>query len=49
MKRKRRNPSVVFKAKLALAVIKGDKMLAELAEQFEVHAMEKPVAGTGQR
>ena len=38
MKRKRRNHSAAFKAKVALAALKGDKTLAELAEQFEVHA-----------
>ena len=37
MRRKRRNHSAAFKAKLALAALKGDKTLAELAEQFEVH------------
>ncbi len=37
MKRKRRNHSSVFKAKVALAANRGDKTLAELAEQFEVH------------
>lgn len=37
MKRKRRNHSAAFKAKVALAALKGDKTLAELAEQFEVH------------
>ncbi len=37
MKRKRRNHSAAFKAKVALAAIKGDKTLAELSEQFEVH------------
>lgn len=37
MKRKRRNHSAVFKAKVALAALKGDKTLVELAEQFEVH------------
>lgn len=37
MKRKRRNHSAAFKAKVALATLKGDKTLAELAEQFEVH------------
>src|SRR5512139_4193020 len=37
MKRKRRNHSSAFKAKVALAALKGDKTLAELAEQFEVH------------
>jgi transposase len=37
MKRPRRNHSTVFKAKVALAAIRGDKTLAELAEHFEVH------------
>lgn len=37
MKRPRRNHSAAFKAKVALAAIRGDKTLVELAEQFEVH------------
>lgn len=37
MKRKRRNHSSSFKAKVALAAIKGDRTLSELAEQFDVH------------
>jgi transposase len=36
-RRQRRNHSSVFKAKVALAALKGDKTIAELAEQFEVH------------
>ena len=36
-KRARRNHSPVFKAKVALAVIKGDRTLAQLSEQFDVH------------
>lgn len=36
-KRKRRNHSPSFKAKVALAAIRGDRTLAELAEQFDVH------------
>jgi transposase len=36
--RPRRNHTAVFKAKLALAAIKGEKTLSELAEQFDVHA-----------
>jgi hypothetical protein len=34
----RRNHTPGFKAKVALAAIKGDRTLAELAEQFDVHA-----------
>ena len=37
-RRPRRNHSASFKAKVALAAIKGDKTLTELAEQFDVHA-----------
>jgi transposase len=37
MKRTRRNHGATFKAHVALAAIKGDKTLAELAEQFRVH------------
>ena len=36
-KRPRRNHSPAFKAKVALAAVKGDKTLAELAQQFIVH------------
>lgn len=37
MKRPRRNHGAAFKAQVALAAVKGDKTLAELAEQFSVH------------
>lgn len=37
MSRKRRNHSAAFKAKVALAALKGDKTIAELAQQFELH------------
>ncbi len=37
-KRSRRTRSPAFKAKVALVAIKGDKTLAELAQQFDVHA-----------
>ena len=37
MRRERRNHSAVFKAKVALVAVRGDKTLAELAEQFDVH------------
>ena len=33
----RRNHTAAFKAKVALAAMKGDKTLAELAQQFDVH------------
>ena len=36
-KRARRNHTPTFKAKVALAAIKGEKTLAELAQQFDVH------------
>lgn len=37
MRRPRRNHSPEFKAKVALAALRGEKTLAELAEQFDVH------------
>ena len=37
MRRKRRNHSPEFKAKVALAALRGDRTVAELAEQFDVH------------
>ena len=36
-KRTRRNHSPAFKAKVALADVKGEQTLAELAQQFDVH------------
>ena len=36
-RRPRRNHSAAFKAKVALAAVRGDKTLAELAKQFDVH------------
>jgi len=35
--RPRRNHGAEFKARAALAAIRGDKTFAEIAEQFEVH------------
>jgi transposase len=37
MKRPRRNHTAVFKAKVALAALRGDKTLAELAQQYDIH------------
>ena len=36
-RRPRRTHTAGFKAKVALAALKGDKTLAELAQQFDVH------------
>ena len=37
-KRSRRNHSPAFKARVALAAVKGEKTLMELAQQFDVRA-----------
>jgi len=37
MKRPRRNHAAGFKAKVALAALRGDRTLAELAQQYDVH------------
>ena len=37
-KRSRRNHSAAFKAKVALAAVKGEATLAQLAERFDVWA-----------
>ena len=36
-RRPRRNHSPAFKAKVALAAIKGDRTIVQLAEHFDVH------------
>ena len=36
-KRTRRNHSPAFKAKVALAAIRGERTIAQLADQFDVH------------
>ena len=49
MRRPRRNHTAMFRAKVAVAALKGDKTMIELAEKFDVHAHQitqwKPVAG----
>jgi transposase-like protein len=37
-RRARRTHSPAFKAKVALAALKGEKTLADLAQQYDVHA-----------
>ena len=37
MRRKRRNHKADFKAKVALAALKGDLTLAELAAKYDIH------------
>ena len=37
MKRSRRNHTSTFKAKVAIAAIKGDQTVSELAKRFDVH------------
>ena len=37
MKRPRRNHAATFKAKVAIAALRGDKTLAELAQQYDLH------------
>jgi transposase len=36
-RRPRRNHSPAFKAKVAIAAIKGERTVAQIAEQFDVH------------
>ena len=36
-RRPRRNHTLVFKSKVALAALNGDRTVAELAQQFDVH------------
>ena len=36
-RRPRRNHSPAFKAKVAIAAIKGERTIAQLADQFDVH------------
>ena len=45
-RRKRRNHSSAFKAKVALSAVKGERTVAELAEQFDVHPNQAQAART---
>jgi transposase len=36
-RRSRRNHTPTFKARVALAAVRGDKTLAELAKRFDLH------------
>jgi len=36
-RRPRRNHTAAFKAKVAIAAIKGERTIAQIAEQFDVH------------
>ena len=48
-RRPRRNHIPAFKAKVALAAVKGDRTLAQQAEQFDVHPNQSnpPVRAAG--
>jgi transposase len=46
-RRPRRNHTPAFKAKVALAAIRGEKTLADLAQQFDVHPNQMEVAASG--
>jgi hypothetical protein len=52
-RRPRRNHTPAFKAKVALAAVKGEMTLAQLAEHFDLHpnqiTLEVPTSGTGCR
>ncbi len=37
MRRKRRNHSPAFKAKVAFAALKGEKTMAQLSSEYDVH------------
>jgi len=45
-RRPRRNHSPAFKAKVAVAAIKGEKTLIELAQDFDVHPIRSSSGAT---
>jgi hypothetical protein len=47
VQRSRRNHTAAFKAKVAIAAIKGDQTTAELAERFDIHPNEGIVRNRG--
>ncbi len=48
-RRPRRNHTPAFKAKVALAAIKGDRTITQLAEHFDVHPNQTCIAPTVER
>ena len=44
-RRPRRNHSPAFRAKVALAALKGDRTMNELATQFDVHPNQITASG----
>ena len=48
-RRARRNHTPAFKAKVALAALKNDRTMAQLAEQFDVHPNHRNVEGSASR
>ncbi len=48
-RRPRRNHTAAFKAKVALAAVKAEKTLADLAEQFDIHPNQITSIGSAAR